>query len=244
MNLENTKIYTTDPEVIRKYAELCGKKFECAITSSIGVYNCDTYKKINYFMMGSPVDIDNDFKQLATDQINAMHDEKFGKVETPEEAEAFDIMAQANHQLKNYDVSVLRPVIDVDGKLYTADDVRALFSLQDTKAEWNGEGLPPVGVECWFNWINQSPEVCTPTYFGNGVGCYIDKRGNEYTMALNTVSFSRIETKQQREERERLEAIDEMSKIVEMKNGSAGNAYKKYCTALYDAGYRKQKDGE
>lgn len=68
---------------------------------------------------------------------------KFGKTETPEEAEAFDIMAQDNEHLQNHEMNNLQLVIDVDGKLYTADDVRSLLSLQELHAgEWK------VGDEC------------------------------------------------------------------------------------------------
>ena len=211
MNLENTKIYTKDPEVIRKYAELCGKKFECAMTSSIGVYNCDTYKKINDFMMGSPVDIDNDFKQLTTDQINALHDEKFGKVETPEEAEAFDIMAQDNEQLQNHEMG--------------------------ERVEWKS------GDECVYDGSDYVFVGMTPTF--SDVSCIIfdSKNGIEH-VSIN--KLRKPETPQQREERERNEwaqnVIGEMMDATGLDFTQDGDV--QVVKAMYDLGYRKQKDGE
>lgn len=54
--------------------------------------------------------------------------------------------------------------------------------------------------------------------------------------------LNKPETEAERVEREREDAINEMSLIVESGNGFAGNAYKKYCASLYDAGYRKESE--
>ena len=259
MNLENTKVYTKDPEVIRKYADLCGKKFEREITFGIGVYNCHSYK-INDFMPDSPVDFGKGFKEITPDQINALHAEKFGKVETPEEAEAFDIMAQDNKKLQNYDVSVLRPVIDVDGKLYTADDVRDLLpKAKPTKdTEWDGEGLPPVGAKCQYSdgvkWHNvkikySSDWVVVIECLDEGILSSLSTKGVEISMPWNKATelqFRKLETSQQREEREREEwaqnVIGEMMYATGLDFTQDGDL--QVVKAMYDLNYRKQKDGE
>lgn len=211
MNLENTKVYTTDPEVIRKYAELCGKTFERKITPWIGVYNCNSYK-INDFIPDSPVDFVDEFTEITPDQINTLHAERFGKVETPEEAKALAIMAQDNEQLQNYEMG--------------GETGKCLEWEAGDHCVFKGEAAVVIG------WHPEHPVLV------------IDSDANGFIGITDLSLLSKPETPQQREERERLEEIDKMSKIVEMKNGFAGNAYKKYCTALYDAGYRKQKDGE
>lgn len=205
MNLENTKIYTTNPEVIRKYSELCGKKFECEITSSIGVYNCDTYKKINGFMMGSPVDIDSDFKQLTTDQINALYDEKFGKVETPEEAEVFESMAQDNESV----------------------EMQAMIDYENS-------------VQSQIHRVGDMLHNITCSMHDN------EELQQELGLIVNKLWSVKIKTPQQREERERLEAINEMYMVCaphSLKPVRDSDSWVD-CARLYDANYRKQKDGE
>lgn len=237
MNLENTKVYTKDPEVIRKYAELCGVDF-----TKLGTYG----KAECYYFEGG---IANKFgasshgdsvwgKLITPDQINALHAEKSGKVETPEEAEAFDIMAQDNEQLQNYEMSGLRPVIDVDGKLYTADDVRALLSLQDLPVDgWKN------GDACVYDGSDYVFVGMTPTF--NDVSCIIfdSKNGIEH---VSVNKLRKPETPQQREERERNEwaqnVIGEMMDATGLDFTQDGDV--QVVKAMYDLGYRKQKDGE
>lgn len=99
--------------------------------------------------------------------------------QTPEEKEALDLIDTTPHQ---YEMSK--------------------FSGN----EWNGEGLPPVGVECWFNFKVTHPQKCKVNYISDTICVYIGENGNEYSALTNEVTFSKIESPQQREERERLEA--------------------------------------
>ncbi|CAM0014447.1 hypothetical protein VPHK375_0082 [Vibrio phage K375] len=82
------------------------------------------------------------------------------------------------------------------------------------EVEWNGEGLPPVGVECEAVFIDHEHkgygEFLILGYHSNYVWMeYIGKLRNKskhYTAKINMVKFRKPETPQQREDRERLEA--------------------------------------
>lgn len=276
MNLENTKVYTTDKEVIRKYAELCGKDlydFDLNMTSTVGVYNAKADRFIFDFAVGSVAD--SYFDKVTPEQINALYFEKFGNnpnqktidamneedseeitvgelfagIETPEEAEVFESMAHGNHQLKNYDVSVFRPVVDVDGKLYTADDVRALLSLQDLPVNgWkNGDECLYMNHETVHLFLGIDPRRDGYAYIQ--APCY----------SVNFVELSKLrkpETPQQREERERLEAAYDLYSHVQSSraklcctydwflSGKMKNERERMLIIVGKTGYRKQKDGD
>lgn len=96
MNLENTKVYTTDPEVIRKYAELCGKELSNGLSllkgdSAIGASNQGKQFSDNAFVTtfgaSAICHLSPKFKKITPDQINALYDEKLGRVETPDSSE-------------------------------------------------------------------------------------------------------------------------------------------------------------
>lgn len=97
MNLENTKVYTKDPEVIRKYAELCGVELimDDDLYENVAGYYCNDFenhgrKSVECFLVNGQIDRDREV--ITTDQINIMHAEKFG------------VMAQDNEQLQNYEM--------------------------------------------------------------------------------------------------------------------------------------------
>lgn len=96
-------------------------------------------------------------------------------------------------------------IVDGDDKRFILRAV-ALEEKPSEKVEWNGEGLPPVGVECWFNFKVTHPQRCKVNYIGKTVCVYESADGNEYSTLISEVEFSKIETQQQREDRERLEA--------------------------------------
>jgi hypothetical protein len=82
----------------------------------------------------------------------------------------------------------------------------ALEEKPSEKVEWDGEGLQTVGVECWFNFKVAHPQKCKVKYIGKTVCVYESADGNEYSTLISEVAFSKIETEQQREDRQRLEA--------------------------------------
>ncbi|AZU97884.1 hypothetical protein [Vibrio phage LP.1] len=93
-------------------------------------------------------------------------------------------------------------------------------ALENTTQEWDGEGLPPVGVECMFdNYANKSP-LYGHDDFGTSVeivavlpdeNCCVARLS--FGLGVFDASFFRpLETQQQREEREQLEAAYDLYK--------------------------------
>ena len=79
MNLENTKVYTKDLDVIRKYAELCGKKVPCLpCYECIGIAMWSGSRFFDFFIAESLVDTGGEEKEITPEQINALYAEKFG----------------------------------------------------------------------------------------------------------------------------------------------------------------------
>lgn len=203
MNLENTKVYTIDAGVIRKYAELCGvdhitagKSLKLGQKATGAAYINGEVVAFGYSFIPSYVD----FNELTVGLINDLYEEKFGKTETPEEAEAFDIMAQDNEQLQNHEMNDLQLVIDVDGKLYTADDVRSLLSLQELHAgEWKA------GDECEIEMDGKRQPYIFGCLFPHDKLMAIVFTGNSH-MTIPSCRLLKPETEDQRNKRERLEA--------------------------------------
>lgn len=111
------------------------------------------------------------------------------KIETPEEAEAFDIMAQDNEQLQNYEMGEC--------------------------VEWDGEGLPPVGVECELKYkhaTNANWRKCKVFAYSNDHGSvaavwHLDGEAwYHHSINIREYEFRKPETEADRKERERLEA--------------------------------------
>lgn len=122
--------------------------------------------------------------------------------------------------------------------------------------EWDGEGLPPIGVECEFTPDNTWWGF---NYIESFAGIVLHYEGEQFVFMLkhekyklksrmiivsrtDKGEFSKPETPEQKAERERLEAIHEM---VDDFNDSDTDynlrgKVAKVCAALYDAGYRKQ----
>ena len=112
-----------------------------------------------------------------------------------------------------------------------------------SKVEWDGEGLPPVGAEFYFS-LNGK---CWSRYvmlFNDGVTFLMSESkfpANRYHYKCDDpdLHFRKPETPEQREERERNEAIDEMMNFTQ--RGVYSAIQRDLCAKLYDAGYRKEK---
>lgn len=66
---------------------------------------------------------------------------------------------------------------------------------QHAPEEWNGEGLPPVGIECSVQLAFNDMGKCKITYIGDGVFCYRQlSSGNEYTGSISDTVFRPIQT--------------------------------------------------
>ncbi|WP_339892144.1 hypothetical protein [uncultured Alteromonas sp.] len=87
--------------------------------------------------------------------------------------------------------------------------VRNLFELPEAQQEWNGEGLPPVGVEC------EIAKVCDALCWNKGAvdfygkeKCIITFRdGREAAFILNRVLFRPLKTQQEKDLEEFIETV-------------------------------------
>lgn len=100
---------------------------------------------------------------------------------------------------------------------------------------WDGQGLPPVGVEFERRFIDQEG---SPWAWGKVIAhgsrrvFYVDRTGEEWSHAPADMEFRPIRTAEQIAKDEREAALKEMLAVT---GGSSRRAAK----ALYDAGYRK-----
>lgn len=123
------------------------------------------------------------------------------------------------------------------------------FCESQESVEWDGEGLPPVGVEC--EWIGGGLHygdwglVVVRAYHGDYA--WIEKlRDNSIDTVRNPAHFRPVETPAQKSARERDNAVVDM--YVECGGDSSDIGHETMdtemylnCQSLYDAGYRKEK---
>lgn len=110
------------------------------------------------------------------------------------------------------------------------------FNALKRPQEWDGSGIPPVGVVCEYlkhakyrtTWI----KVKVVFIGGNLIVFEHGANGNEFSEQITEVSFRLIKTPEQIAAEDRLLAIDEMCNVIRESD-------LKTVTALYDAGYRK-----
>lgn len=113
---------------------------------------------------------------------------------------------------------------------------------------WNGEGLPPVGVECEFKSVghHDEPEFKWCIFRGKTqFGGYIIEHYQRPEAPITTADafdpaltyFRPIRTAEQ------IAAEDRRAAVLEMKGHLSFSDYleaERHCEQLYDAGYRKQ----
>lgn len=122
-----------------------------------------------------------------------------------------------------------------------------------TKQDWlEAKAAKDMQEEKWQPEIGRECEVSTTKtnhreHFVKVTLKYADKNlyvlehfnsKNTYVEYVGDIKFRPLKTQ---EEIERDELINSGSHIIEMANGSAGNAYKKYVSSLVDAGWRPTK---
>lgn len=85
IDLKNSKVYTTDPEVVRMYGELCGRDIdESPSKPTKGWVNGDTYvAHISGFADTSNYDTDDRYHEITEAQVRALYREKFGYTPKP-----------------------------------------------------------------------------------------------------------------------------------------------------------------
>ena len=116
------------------------------------------------------------------------------------------------------------------------DDIEGLLGAEQmrNKRDWYKKGeLPPVGTVCRLRFATITDTVVTITYIGDGVLCYRDEQGMEYSAASRYVEFRPLQT-----ERERWVAAAQ--KAI----GCEPNAHRHMLGQLYDAGLAKMPEDE
>lgn len=95
----------------------------------------------------------------------------------------------------------------------TTEEKEALDAIE--RVEWDGEGLPPVGVECEFKYKHSSQahwNLCKVFAYSDEMGMvaaiwhWVDDKWKHATIDVSGYEFRAIETPEQRKEREELEA--------------------------------------
>lgn len=118
------------------------------------------------------------------------------------------------------------------------------------KVEWNGEGLPPVGVECELKYKHSSQahwNLCRVFAYSNEMGMvaaiwhWFGDKWKHATIDVSGYEFRAIESQEAKKERERNEVIHKMVDdfLEQDLDCSNQSRVETVCAALYDAGYRK-----
>lgn len=115
------------------------------------------------------------------------------------------------------------------------------------KTEWNGEGLPPVGVECEIRYLgkynnNWMPFRATAITNDFIVGYIRNDRESAVKHKDPYVEFRPIRAQEQIAAQERDRALDDIYRIMRTVERPGNKA--DMAEALYAAGYRKQEQSE
>ncbi|WP_288080638.1 hypothetical protein [Pseudomonas sp.] len=117
---------------------------------------------------------------------------------------------------------------------------------------WNGEGLPPVGIECEYMWnyyksgsdyvrarilAHDNGAAVLKVVDGDNCGALRESRGGYCGTGCGEAVFRTIRTPEQIAAEEREKAVAEMKRIW-------SEAETQPFHAIYDAGYRKQEKPE
>lgn len=111
--------------------------------------------------------------------------------------------------------------------------------------EWDGSGVPPVGMVCEYRLGEGTWFKCKIMYILSGTDdCFVawcDHLCKEQFLTFSSdrykLQLRKIKTPEQLAAEERLQAIDEMMAVGNWQS----RAFREVVSALYDAGYRKTK---
>lgn len=133
----------------------------------------------------------------------------------------------------------------------TAIVTRAMWEAErakmEGKTEWDGEGLPPVGVVCehqgddedcnsWFPVLTLAHAKIDDRY----VAVFQRADDDRKISFSNAVFFRPIRTQEQIAAQEREDAVDEMVSVWRIALGRHSSECYEMAAALHDAGYRRQ----
>ncbi|HEJ1887485.1 TPA: hypothetical protein SLV55_003221 [Pseudomonas aeruginosa] len=113
------------------------------------------------------------------------------------------------------------------------------------KVEWDGRGLPPVGVECEYrHMIWPEYRRCEIRYISDESLVAYDN-GQEQYYRTPDMLFRPLPTPEQIAAEEREKAIDAMLDLdPPHENGLGLTSRRQFCEILFDAGYRRQEEGK
>lgn len=121
----------------------------------------------------------------------------------------------------------------------TAIVTREMWEAERAKlastAEWDGEGLPPVGSVCEGKECGEWVKVEIIAHYEGRAVCMLPSK--ERVAIADPGSLRPITTPEQVAAENREEGIMEM-----MRKSGKRLSFRKICEALYDAGYRKQEE--
>lgn len=107
-------------------------------------------------------------------------------------------------------------------------------------AEWNGEGLPPVGTVCEYHSKDNEWMVCEVVAHRNNAAVVLD--AHDQAELVTRQDFRPIRTQEQITAQEREQVLDDIYRIIRTVDRPGNKA--DMAEALYDAGYRKQEQSE
>lgn len=112
------------------------------------------------------------------------------------------------------------------------------------EVDWNGEGLPPVGLEVeWMPSLQHGWQRVTVLAY-SGDDAWIKQLGEPSTIVGNPANFRPIRTTEQIAADEREAAVADMLLLDPYLPGTQLGMMSRqdFCRTLYDAGYRKITD--
>lgn len=106
--------------------------------------------------------------------------------------------------------------------------------------EWNGEGLPPIGMPCEYYWASDDSwreGTCVAHFDGRAVIC--DRDDEDCAERLDAHHVRPIRTPEQIAAEVREKAVDGMVTVWKRTMGRFAQEERGLAEMLYDAGYRK-----
>lgn len=106
---------------------------------------------------------------------------------------------------------------------------------------WNGEGLPPVGIDCEHQVFGcEGWTKAAVIAYGAKKTFYRDEHGHEWSRLSDEIKFRPIRTPEQIAAEERESEISEIFRVCGVRAGDGG---REVAQKIFDAGYRKVNDG-
>lgn len=116
------------------------------------------------------------------------------------------------------------------------------FLIPRPAPQWNGEGLPPVGIPVeWSEWLDGKYQVVTVLAYAGG-DAWIQPDGKPSMIVGSPAGFRPIKTPAKIAAEERETAIEAIDALINSRMGSLN--VRELAAAIHDAGYRKIEGGD